>query len=119
VFRLDRERILSLLAERARSLLAQRPEVIEIRLFGSLARGDATPGSDADLWILVRDGAGPFVERSAGLARCFEGVGIGCEAIAYAESEWRRMRDEGRRIVRVVSEEGAVLAKRTGPAARS
>jgi hypothetical protein len=57
VFRLDRAGTISRLRQRACELLQQRPEVLEVRLFGSLGRGDAAPGSDADLFIVLRDGA--------------------------------------------------------------
>lgn len=112
VFRLDRERVRALLAEKASALLAARPDAIEVRLFGSLARGDAAPGSDADLWVLLRDGALPFLERGVDLSRFFEGVGIGCDLLAYTEAEWAEMRRAQRRLVEVVEREGLVLASR-------
>ena len=113
VFRIDRDRLLAALTEQAAALLLARPEVLEVRLFGSLARGHATPGSDVDLWILLRVGADPFLARSAALSRCFEGLGIACDVLAYTESEWRRMRDDRRRIVDAVEREGIVLARRS------
>ena len=113
MFRIDRDPLLAALAERAAALLLGRPEVLEVRLFGSLARGHATPGSDVDLWVLLREGADPFLARSAALSRCFEGLGIACDVLAYTESEWSRMRDERRRIVDAVEREGIVLARRT------
>ncbi|MCX8024508.1 MAG: nucleotidyltransferase domain-containing protein [Thermanaerothrix sp.] len=35
-------------------LRAERPEVLDVHLFGSLARGDATAFSDVDLLTLTR-----------------------------------------------------------------
>ncbi len=87
VFRLDRERVVAALRERAQAMLEARGDVLEVRLFGSLARGCARPGSDADLWILVSDGVASFVDRGAELSRFFEGVGVGCDTLAYTESE--------------------------------
>jgi len=112
VFRIDRERLLAALAERARGLLASQPEVVEVRLFGSLARGNARPGSDADLFVRLSGATSAFLPRSAELARAFEGVGVGCDVLAFTEAEWRRMRSEGRRIVEAVEREGLVLARR-------
>ncbi len=112
VFRLDRERLRAALAERARELLRSDPEVLEVRLFGSLAQGGAAPGSDADVWVLLRDGAAPFLARTERLRRAFEGLGIACDVISHSESEWERLRQEGRRIVRAVLEEGLELANR-------
>jgi len=52
------------LAEVVRLLVdAYRPE--RIYLFGSRARGDAEPGSDYDLLLVVPDNAPPAMTRSA------------------------------------------------------
>lgn len=63
VFWLDRERLLQALEEKAAELLATFPEVLAVVLFGSLARGEATAFSDADLLVLLRDTPLPFPER--------------------------------------------------------
>jgi predicted nucleotidyltransferase len=115
VFRLDRERLLSTLRARARALLAGRPEVLEVRLFGSLARDTATPGSDADVWVLLRDGDRPARDRAEDVARFFEGAGVGCDVLVHGESEWDRLRRDRRRIVDAVLAEGVELAHRRAP----
>ncbi len=112
VFRLDREAILRRLRQRARALLENEADVAEVRLFGSLARGDAHPGSDADIFIVLRDGAAPFIDRIPRLARYFGGIGIGCDVIAYTESEWADIARSGDRFSRAVLDEGIVLAER-------
>jgi len=112
VFRLDREGTLARLRDRAHRLLQQRPDVLEVRLFGSLARGAARPGSDADLFIVVRDGAPPFLDRIAELAAYFTGVGIGCDVIAYTESERRMLAERRDAFARAVLDEGVPLAQR-------
>jgi len=48
---------------RQRLLDALPTEISRIILFGSQARGDATPDSDLDLLILVRDKTSSTVER--------------------------------------------------------
>jgi len=50
---LDRERALADVRRAVGLLGARRPGVREVWLFGSLARGNATPSSDADLLIVV------------------------------------------------------------------
>jgi predicted nucleotidyltransferase len=112
VFRLDGGRVIGLLRERAERLVAENRNVLEVRLFGSLARGEAHPGSDADLFIVLRDGAPPFLERVSDLARHFAGVGIGCDVIAYTESERAASRASGDAFARTVLEEGVLLAGR-------
>ena len=112
VFRLDQEGTIARLRERARDLLEHRADVLEVRLFGSLARGDAHPGSDADLFIVLRDGAGSFLDRLVPLARMFEGVGVGCDVIAFTESEARAARGRRDAFARALFDEGVVLATR-------
>jgi hypothetical protein len=112
VFRLDREGIVRALRERARALLGRRSDVVEVRLFGSLARGEAHPGSDADLFVVLTDGAPPFLDRIPDLARSFAGAGIGCDVIAYTETERATLAAGGGAFARAVLEEGVVLAQR-------
>lgn len=112
VFRLDRDAVVSRLRALAERLLAAESSVVEVRLFGSLARGDAHPGSDADLFVVVRDGAGPFLERIPGIARYFTGAGVGCDVIVYTESERAALAG---RFAHAVLDEGSVLAVRRPP----
>jgi len=109
---MDRTGVIARLRERAREVLVRRPDVVAVRLFGSLGRGDARPGSDADLYVVIRDGAGPFLTRLADLAREFSGIGIGCDVIAFTESESRASRDGGGAFARAVFDEGWPLAER-------
>jgi uncharacterized protein len=112
VFRLDRAATLEELRRRAGHLLTQRPEVLEIRLFGSLARNDATPGSDADLLIVVREDPGPFLDRAELMARYFTGVGVGCDIFVYTEGELERLGRQPASLVRTALREGMPLAGR-------
>ena len=52
IISLDRDELLARLATIATRIRARHPEVREVRLFGSLARGDQTGTSDADLLIV-------------------------------------------------------------------
>ncbi|MFZ5470099.1 MAG: nucleotidyltransferase domain-containing protein [Myxococcota bacterium] len=96
----------------AQRLLRARADVQEVRLFGSLARGEAHPGSDADLLILLTDSALPPLERTSPLMRYFSGVGLACDIFAYTQSELERLATAGSRFARVVMGEGVILAQR-------
>jgi uncharacterized protein len=54
IISLDRNRLLAELRQIAGRLSADHPEVAEVRLFGSLARGDQLGTSDVDVLILLR-----------------------------------------------------------------
>lgn len=112
VFRLDTAGTVARLRARAQALLERDPQVVEVRLFGSLARGEASPGSDADLFLVVRDGAGPFLDRIPPLARAFEGVGIGCDVVVYTQSERAALALRQGLFARAVLAEGLTLASR-------
>jgi predicted nucleotidyltransferase len=51
---LDRDAVLAAIHDLAARIGAERSEVSEIRLFGSLARGERNPYADAD-WLVVVD----------------------------------------------------------------
>lgn len=54
IISLDRTRLLAELRQIAGRISADHPEVAEVRLFGSLARGDYTGTSDVDVLILLK-----------------------------------------------------------------
>jgi len=104
--------VVARLRAHAERLLVEDPNVVEVHLFGSLARGDAHPGSDADLLVVVRDGAGPFRNRIPAMARHFTGVGVGCDVLVYTEGERARLAG---RFAQAVLDEGIQLAARISP----
>ena len=59
LFSIDRLELLSRLREAVVRLRAECPEVDEVRLFGSLARGDQTGLSDVDILIVLHDTCQP------------------------------------------------------------
>lgn len=110
VFRFDRAGTIEHLRARAREVLERRSDVVAIWLFGSLARGTAVPGSDADLYVIVRDAAANPLDRSVDLARQLSGLGIGCDVIVHTEAEHRDLMARGDAFVRVITREGIRLA---------
>jgi predicted nucleotidyltransferase len=115
VFRLNRQAVLARLDARARRLLADEPQAREVWLFGSLARGEAGPRSDADLLVVLETSPLPFLDRCASLARYFEGVGLACDVLAYTRMELDSLRQEGAALPRQVEAEGRILARRGLP----
>ncbi|MCJ7531808.1 MAG: nucleotidyltransferase domain-containing protein [Anaerolineales bacterium] len=55
VISLERDKLLTRLEQIARKILTERREVKEVRLFGSLARGDQVGTSDVDILIILEN----------------------------------------------------------------
>ena len=91
VFWLERDEVLLRLRERARGLVAARPDVAGVYLFGSLAEGRAVPGSDADVLVLLAHSETRWLDRPLTLAPHFDGCGIGVELFCYTEDEAARI----------------------------
>jgi predicted nucleotidyltransferase len=108
-FRLDRQRAEQNLRAYARQL-AQDPQVLAVVLFGSLARGEATAMSDADVLILLSDSPQPFHERLPEFLR--SGVGISLDVLPYTLSEAAQALREGWGVVAVALREGVWLVNK-------
>jgi predicted nucleotidyltransferase len=112
VFRLRRQAILQALEEAAHRLLAERPEVLEVRMFGSLAKGNAGPGSDADILLVLSESNKPFVDRIPEYARFMTAIGIACDIFPYTRAEFAQLRAEGNHFAETICSESRVLASR-------
>lgn len=85
---LDRGAALAGIQRAVAALVARRDDVREVWLFGSLARGSATPRSDADLLIVVDEDARRPMDRLPGFAPFLEGLGRPADLIVLTEAEW-------------------------------
>jgi uncharacterized protein len=111
IFWLDQEKVRTCLAQAITRLATTHPEIEEVWLFGSLARGDAVPGSDADLLIVLRDSQVPFLDRSARYQPDFCGLGV--DVLAYTRAELASLAAEGRFLLQQAKAEGMSLFRRS------
>ena len=109
---LDRDKILSRLTGLARKLIASRDNVLEVSLFGSLARGNYGPGSDADIYILLSRDQRRFIDRIPEFLDHFSGVGVPVEVFPYTIEEKAQIETEG--IMKTILREKMVLDARKG-----
>jgi predicted nucleotidyltransferase len=65
VFWLDQESLLREIRKTSREVGDKNDNVLKIVLFGSVAEKRAVPGSDADILIVLRRDAKPFMDRIA------------------------------------------------------
>ncbi len=108
-FRLDRARVDQALG-RYVDRLAEDPAVLAVLLFGSLARGDATGTSDADLVVILNASTEPFHARIPAFR--FSGIGISMDIFPYTLGEAQQAVREGWGVMRVALREGRWLLDR-------
>ena len=88
-------------------MVARHPEVERVLLFGSLARGEAVPGSDADLLLILSSAGQPFLER---IPRYLPtGLPLGVDVFPYTGDEIERMRAAGNPFIVRALQEGIDL----------
>jgi predicted nucleotidyltransferase len=103
---LARRRIAQAVSELAR----RRPEIDRVVLFGSLARGDAVPGSDADLVIVLARSDRPFRDRIP--LYIPEGCPVPVDVFPYTREECAAMLESGHGFLRRVLAEGIPIYER-------
>jgi predicted nucleotidyltransferase len=90
---LDRDRAIAELRDAAQRLVARDARVLAVGLFGSLARGQALPSSDADVLIVLRDHPQPrWFDRIPEYAEAFRETSLPVEPLAYTHDELNHMR---------------------------
>jgi predicted nucleotidyltransferase len=86
VFWLDQESLLREIRKIARQVGDKNENILKIVLFGSLAEKRAVPGSDADILIVLREDAKPFIDRMAEWLEKFP-LDFPVEIFPYTEAE--------------------------------
>ena len=109
VFSLDSESAISRLRAAIQKLRIAHPEITDVRLVGSLARGEASPGSDADLLVLLDHSELPFNDRIGPLLRDLDSVGMGVEILPFTREEFERRLADGDPFVRRLAAEARPL----------
>jgi predicted nucleotidyltransferase len=107
---LDRPAVLAATRKAVRALARRRPEVRRVVLFGSMARGEAVPGSDVDLLVVLSESQEKFLDRIPRYKP--SGIPIGVDVFPYTEAELKRMVEEGNPFVRHALAEGVILFRR-------
>jgi hypothetical protein len=111
VWKIDRAQVLFRLRRWAAGLVAH-PEVLAAVLFGSFARGEATPASDADVLFILADSNETFRDRLVSYKPL--GLGVSVEVFPYTVAEAGQALIEGWGVVGVALREGVPLFVRDG-----
>jgi predicted nucleotidyltransferase len=91
---IERDELLARLRENAEALRAARPEVADVRVFGSIARGEQTGDSDVDVLVVVSDNPrGPeLLERISDYLTYFD-LPIGVDLLVCSEERAKQAAD--------------------------
>ena len=108
----DWRAVFSSLEAWARGLVRDDPAVLGVLLYGSLARGDYAPGSDADLLVVLHESPQQPAERSGLLAPLR--LPICYDVVVYTEEELTRLLARSLPFLRRVLSEGRWLSRRVG-----
>jgi predicted RNase H-like HicB family nuclease/predicted nucleotidyltransferase len=87
-----------------RELRRHHPEIERVIVFGSLVRGDAVPGSDVDLLLVLRESNLSFLDRIPRYLPSRFPVGV--DVFPYTREELERMLNDGSPFVREVLARG-------------
>ena len=98
----DREELLRAELERIAAILAGRPDIMRVVVFGSVARGRVHRRSDLDLIIVQRTGK-RFLERLDEMYRLLL-PRVACDILVYSPEEFERLQKENRFVARAVRE---------------
>jgi predicted nucleotidyltransferase len=107
---LDRNAVVATLRTLAARVAAERPEVLEIRLFGSLARGERNPWADADWLVVLEHSDRPYRDRPP--LYKLAGSPVPMDVTACTHEELERELAAGNRFLRRVLDESLVLYAR-------
>jgi len=105
---IDRDALLNSLEDIAGRIRSDNPEVCDIRLFGSIARGEETGISDADILIVVESSDSPAVLRSVKFMKYFN-IEVPVDILVYTKDEFNRLLEGGNAFLRKISKEGISL----------
>lgn len=92
----------------AQQIKVRHPEIEKVLLFGSLARGEGVPGSDADLLVILSSASQPLMERVPRYLPT--GMPVGVDIFPYTQEEIDRMLAEGNHFIAQAVKEGIALA---------
>ncbi len=107
---LDRKRVLTAVEEGVMELVGNHPEIEEVLMFGSMARGGAVPGSDVDLLVILSRDSRTFLQRIADYMFSIEEIGV--DVFPYTRDEIRKMTESGNLFLKRALKEGITIYER-------
>jgi predicted nucleotidyltransferase len=116
VFSLDRAAIEAALARLVADVYHADARIAAVVLFGSFARGDAVPGSDVDLLIVLGADERRFMDRIPEFLP--DSFPVGVDVLPWTLAELEDRVAEGDRFAVTILRDGRILLDRDGAVAR-
>lgn len=110
IFYFPKKAVWSALRTLSADMAREFPEIERIVVFGSVARGEAVPGSDVDLLIILKESSIPILERIPRYVPNHFPVGV--DVFPYTQDEFDTRLREGDFFVKRALKEGIELFKR-------
>lgn len=110
VFSLDRPGIRRALQDLIEERYRPDPNVAAVYLFGSFARGNAVPGSDVDLLVVLRDDPRPPRDRIPDYLP--QGFPVGVDVVPWTQAELDERLAAGDRMAHEILADGEALLDR-------
>jgi predicted nucleotidyltransferase len=104
IISLNRDKLLVRLRDIAAQIRSAHPQVVGVRLFGSVARGDCTGTSDVDVLVVLRHTAEPDPVRRILTFLPYFTLDRGADLLVYTEAELERGLAENPALQRIWSE---------------
>lgn len=108
---LDREDVLARLRHAAREAVRRDSRIVRVVLFGSVAGGIATPASDADIVVVLREAEPRRMDRVPRLLDLLAESPLPLDLHPYTVSEWEAACARGDPIAALAEREGLELAR--------
>ncbi len=107
---IDRDQIIQSIKEEAIKVAAQDTRIQQVFLFGSCARRDNTPRSDADLLIIVKQDTRRPLDRIPEYLIAFSNLPVPVDVLVYTEDEVSQAQASGNPFIREAMKGIALLA---------
>jgi predicted nucleotidyltransferase len=108
---LDRAKAIKKLKRIARDIMREDPNVMEVSLFGSLAKGNYTGGSDADILIVLGEDSRRFMDRIPPYLAPFLDTDLPVDVFPYTSIELEELGKGKNPFIKRIQDEKIILTK--------
>ena len=87
ILSVEYDAVINALLHASSAVKKEHPDVKQVLLFGSFARGDYTPFSDIDILIVIKETEINFLERKDTFVQYFKSIPFDVNILVYSSKE--------------------------------